>query len=106
LPSKFACSLDNESPNAVAVVVPARHAYSHSISRGSRYSDVAESRPGARSLAVSILQKAVALSHETDSTGNRAPLKRAGFVPITLSYNSCVVSVSAIQNPFVIVTDT
>lgn len=35
-PLKFACVLSSLSPNAVAVVVPARHAYSHCLSVGSR----------------------------------------------------------------------
>ena len=36
VPRKFACSGVIVSPNAVAVVVPARHAYSHCASVGNR----------------------------------------------------------------------
>ena len=62
------------------VVLPARHAYSHSASVGKRYV-----RPAACSSgnADNLSQNRTASSQLTFSTGCWAPLKWLGFVPIT-----------------------
>ena len=55
------------APNENAVVVPARHAYSHSASVGNRY--------GFLSRFASFLQNSWQSSHDTFSTGNFFPVK-------------------------------
>src|SRR5436309_470904 len=59
-PLKFACVLSSLSPKAVAVVVPARHAYSHWASVGNWYANALGSRPAFRSRSVSFRQNTVA----------------------------------------------
>ena len=68
------------APNEYAVVVPARHAYSHSDSLARRRPDD--------------WQKLWQSFHETCSTGLLAPLNYDGFAPITFCHDSCATSVS------------
>ena len=68
------------APNEYAVVVPARHAYSHSDSLARRKPD--------------LWQNFWQSFHETISTGLLAPLNLDGFAPITFCHDSCVTSVS------------
>ena len=72
-------------PQLYRVLVPARHAYSHSASVGRRYWKCV-------SISDSFAQKAVASSHDTVSTGRDGPMNSDGFSPVTLSYRSCVTS--------------
>src|SRR5437588_8496137 len=69
LPLKFACLLLSLSPNAVAVVVPARHAYSHCASVGSRNSHPSARSPDLRASSVSLAQNASASAKLTLPTG-------------------------------------
>ena len=73
LPLKFACLLLSLSPNAVAVVVPARQAYSHCASVGSRNSHPAGKSPEARASAVRIRQNASVSAKLTFPTGRSSP---------------------------------
>src|SRR5262245_56385654 len=73
LPLKFACLLLSLSPNAVAVVVPARQAYSHCASVGSRNSHPASRSPDARACSVSFLQNPSASAKLTFPTGKLSP---------------------------------
>ncbi len=92
------------------VVVPARHAYSHSASVGSRYTCPVGNRPAARSCSVSFAQYATASSQLTQL---HRPIQVArvlrgryddGLFPITARYSRRVTSYFPIQNPFVNVT--
>ena len=71
LPSNHAYSpkFDLSSPNKYVVVVPARHAYSHSASVGRRYSSTAFSVPALRSYSVSFWKNFVTSSQETEVEG-------------------------------------
>src|SRR5262245_28408793 len=69
LPLTFACLLLSLSPNAVAVVVPARQAYSHCASVGSRNSHSFGSSPDRRPSSVSLRQNASASAKLTLPTG-------------------------------------
>src|SRR5262249_55489263 len=64
MPSQLACDPSSSLPNENAVVVPARHAHSHSASDGS------ENFPSRPRSALSFAQKAAASSQVTISTGN------------------------------------
>jgi len=87
-------------PNAAEILVridgpvrrrpPARHAYSHSASLGSR-------KPAS-------LQNSCASSHDTVSTGWSALAVVDGFVPVTSSHAACVVSVRQMRNGSAILT--
>src|SRR5262245_12423579 len=60
--------MESSGPYA-APEVPARHAYSHSVSVGNRYSQSLLKVPAARSISVSLAQNSVAPCHPTASTG-------------------------------------
>ncbi len=78
------------SPAHVAVLVPARHACSHSASVGNP-----TFRP--RTSPFSRIKNSIESSQLTRSTGRSALLKRLGFAPITASHNACVTGVSPSQ---------
>src|SRR5262245_46517792 len=72
------CGLRSEFPKCQAIEssgpyagpeVPARHAYSHSVSVGNRYSQSLLRMPASRSIWVSLAQNSVAPRHPTESTG-------------------------------------
>ena len=69
LPWKFACLLLSLSPNDVAVVVPARQAYSHWASVGSRNSQSFGKSPALRACSVSFRQNPSASAKLTLPTG-------------------------------------
>src|SRR6476660_8623524 len=69
LPLKFACLLLSLSPNAVAVVVTARHAYSHCASVGNRNSQALASSPDWCPSSVSFRQNASVSAKLTLPTG-------------------------------------
>src|SRR5262249_62071558 len=66
------------------VVVPARHAYSHSASVGR-----STARPA---IVPTFSQKPFASCHDTLCTGIDSPFVMLGLAPITASYCACVVS--------------
>src|SRR5262249_12516105 len=68
-PLKFACLLLSWSPNEVAVVVPARQAYSHWASVGNRNSHSFGRSPDWRARIVSLWQKSSASAKLTLPTG-------------------------------------
>ena len=77
----FARSPFSFDPKWNGVIVPARQAYSHSVSVGS-----STFRFTPRD---TLLQNAAASSHDTLSTGNRPPLNLLGSAPITGLYWAC-----------------
>src|SRR4051794_25631920 len=77
-PLTLAWSGASVSPNANWVRVPARQAYSHSASVGSRYLRPALASSGA---AESFAQKSTASAHSTPSTG-KSPVS----MPLTASF--------------------
>ena len=104
LPLKFACLLLSRSPNAVAVVVPARHAYSHCASVGSRNSQSLGRLAACRLRSVSLRQKSSASAKLTLPTGKSSPagsstVSAPGNAPATRFQSPCVVSYFAIQKP-------
>src|SRR5579864_8536808 len=114
---KFASWLPSRSPKAVAVVVPARHAYSHCDSVGSLYDHPAGNRPARRSLSVSLRQNSSASSAPTKYIGwlGLSPRMLSLFilsncsrivVPMTFSHCSWVTSYLPIQKPLLKVTFT
>src|SRR5262245_27164691 len=110
-PLKFACLLLSLSPNAVAVVVPARHAYSHCASVGSRNSQSSGTSPDLRPDSVSFRQNASASAKLTLPSGMSSPsgnsaVSSPGSLSSTCFHCPCVVSYLAIQKPFVRVTST
>src|SRR5262245_26846979 len=110
-PLKFACLLPSLSPNAVAVVVPARQPYSHCASVGSRNSQPAGSAPDVRARSESFWQNLSASAKLTFPTGRSSPSGSSavggpGRVPTTRFHSPCVASYLAIQNPRVSVTTT
>src|SRR5207247_11330785 len=72
-PLKFACLLLRLLPNAVAVVVPARQAYSHCASVGSRNSQSFGRTPDRRPSWVSLRQHDPASAKLTLPTGESSP---------------------------------
>src|SRR5438874_4161890 len=72
-PLKLACLLLRLSPNEVAVVVPARQAYSHWASVGRRNSQSPGSSRDSRASRVSLSQKASASAKLTLPTGKSSP---------------------------------
>src|SRR5262245_61110237 len=94
------------SPKLYAVVVLARHAYSHSASLGRRMTSLALIRFSLRNRAVSLVQKVFASSQVIFSTELRGPFHRLGFLPMTCSYSSCVTSYLAIAKGALSVTLT
>src|SRR3954464_14551430 len=108
---KFACLLLSESPNAVAVVVPARQAYSHWASVGRRNSQPCGSSPARRADSVRSRQNASAPAKLTLPTGNSSPSGSSavglpGSVPTTRFQSPCVTSYFPAQKPRVSVTST
>src|SRR5436190_18442054 len=85
---KFAFAVESVSPVENAPVVPARHAYSHSASLGSRYRTVAAG------FAFSFAMNCSTSRNVTLSTGQRGPqsTKWLGAVPITFRHSACVTS--------------
>src|SRR5947209_13553172 len=71
------------SPNENAVVVPARQAYSHSASDGSRIVSFSPISLPRRSSFVRRSQNFIASSQVTISTELRGPSHFAGLLPIT-----------------------
>src|ERR1043166_2124057 len=80
------------SPNDQVVVVPARQAYSHSASDGSRIPSFGAINLRLRSSFVTFSQNSTASAQVTISTELRGPCHFAGLLPITTQYNSCVTS--------------
>ena len=81
----------SRSPKANGVSVPARAAYSHSASVGSRYAHPLRAHCWPISASVSLRQNSFASSHVTDSTGRcwarcARSASFAGLVPISLRY--------------------
>src|SRR5262245_14334857 len=85
--------------------VPARHAYSHSVSVGNRYSQSWLRMPASRSSWVSLAQNSVAPFHPTESTGASLAAWSGGFSAaqeqraylghgMTRSYCLCVTGVA------------
>ena len=72
-PLKFACLLLSVLPKAVAVVVPARQAYSHCASVGRRNSQSDGSSPDLRARSVSRWQNASVSAKLTLPTGRSSP---------------------------------
>src|SRR5579883_940867 len=108
---KFACLVLSLSPNDVAVAVPARQAYSHWASVGSRKSQPFGSVPSFLPSSVSLAQKASAWLKFTPPTGRSSSSGSSavafpGSSPITRFHCPCVVSYLAVQNPLVSVTST
>src|SRR2546426_5008262 len=98
-------AVPESSPKLNRLVVPARHAYSHSASEGSRYSKPAGRRPASRSRCVSAEQYLLASRKETFSTGRlESPVKWLGFLPRTAANSPWVTSYFPIQKSRVIVT--
>jgi len=71
----------DSSPNENAVVVPARHAYSHWASVGRRYSSSAFSFPDLRSKSVSFSQNSTASKYETKVAGQSLSAFTKSSVP-------------------------
>src|SRR5689334_6255655 len=110
-PLKFACLLPSRSPKDVAVVVPARQAYSHWASVGRRNSQSSGNSPDSRPSPVSFWQSSSASAQFTLPNGSSSPagnstVNSPGNSPITRFQSSCVVSYFAIQKPLVSVTST
>src|SRR2546430_4617645 len=86
-------------------VVPARHAYSHSASVGSRYPSTDASHSmlsmstryaGAKpSRSDRALQNRTASHHETPSTGTLSPCALLGRWPVTCAYRAWVIGYAA-----------
>src|SRR5580692_3652755 len=76
------------SPKEYFVLLPARQAYSHSASDGSRITSSSPSSFRFRSSSVALRQKSLASSQLTISTELRGPVHLLGFLPITASYSS------------------
>src|SRR5438874_11266866 len=72
-PLKLACLLLSLSPNAVAVVVPARQAYSHWASVGKRNSQSLGRLPARWPRSVSLVQNDSASAKLTLPTGRSSP---------------------------------
>src|SRR6185436_9862528 len=110
-PLKFAWLLLSLSPNDVAVVVPARQAYSHCASVGNRNSQSFGSSPDCRASSVSFWQKASVSAKLTLPTGKSSPsgnsaVSGPGSFPTTRFHCPWVASYLAIQKPLVRVTST
>ena len=86
----MACKAASLFPEYHTDVVPARQAYSHSASVGSRYSARAACSGGS---SPSLRQNADASSQLTVSTGRvGSPWFLLGLLPTTRSYSACVTS--------------
>ena len=95
----------------MAVLVPARQAYSHCASVGNRNSQSAGNSPAVWQTSVSFRQKASTSPKLTFPTGKsscsgNSSVGGAGSLPITFFHSPCVASNLAIQNPLVSVTST
>src|SRR5438132_5473256 len=103
-PWKFACLLLSLSPNEVAVVVPARQAYSHCASVGRRNSHSFGRVPDWRPSSVSLRQNASVSAKLTLPTGKSCPsgssaVNGPGSFSMTRFHCPCVASYLAIQKP-------
>ena len=108
-PRKFAWVLLQDVPKWLGVVVPARAAYSHCASVGSRNSQSAGSSPDAWAMAVSRWQKSSASAKFTRYIGKSSPsptLNASGAAPTTRFHSPWVTSNWPIQKPLLIITST